>query len=682
MRPRFLLPFPIRRGFAALADQYRLQTGDMNLLRAQFREFVHQIPLLYLILAYNTIAFTFSVFRVEQPVLTGLFPLTLCSIAGVRGIWWIRRRYAVFTDDQICRHIHTTSRLAVMLSMAFMVWGVLLYPSATAEMRGHLVFFLAMTQIACVFLLMPVRSAGLGVATVAGVPFTLYLLLFDFRNMWIEAVTLTLVGYGMLFTLYRHNRSFAQLITSQRRLRKRQVETQRLSDENRRIAFTDQLSGLPNRRALLARLEEGRMDNDNGPNRLAVIFVDLDGFKVINDNHGHQVGDAVIKEVGRLLSSLRPDDALLARLGGDEFAMLLDCPDVAQRANHLAECILETLGKPITVPDRQFRIGASIGIAVDREGATSSYELIRKADTAMYRVKESGKGGIQHYDPSFDADRLWLQQVEYEIDIGLDRGEFAVAYQPIVDARSGECIAVEALVRWPGRPNGVLMPDDFIEIAEAGNLIQRLGMFVLRRACVDIKPLCDVKLSVNISPAQFRHPDFEVEVARVLRETGFPPHRLQLEITEKYLIDHPERAANAIDSLKDMGISFALDDFGTGFTSIAYLQSYGFDCIKLDKSLSDKLLHEPKASLLISGMVFMANGLDMKIIAEGVESEGQATLLRMAGCHGLQGFLFGKPVPLSTLLPMIERPLAVNINAELARQMLEVPIRSQGTLPN
>jgi EAL domain-containing protein (putative c-di-GMP-specific phosphodiesterase class I) len=208
---------------------------------------------------------------------------------------------------------------------------------------------------------------------------------------------------------------------------------------------------------------------------------------------------------------------------------------------------------------------------------------------------------------------------------------------------------VEALARWPRRPDGPIAPDDFIEIAEVGGFIQQLGLFVLRRACSEMRDFADCKLSVNISPAQFRHLGFETEIKQVLEETGFPAHRLQLEITEKHLIDHPDRARQAIDTLRALGVKFALDDFGTGFTSIAYLPSYGFDCIKIDRSLVSSLGTDPKARLLISGMVHIANALDLQVIAEGVETSAQATLLRAAGCHALQGYLFGRPAPISEL---------------------------------
>jgi EAL domain-containing protein (putative c-di-GMP-specific phosphodiesterase class I) len=237
-----------------------------------------------------------------------------------------------------------------------------------------------------------------------------------------------------------------------------------------------------------------------------------------------------------------------------------------------------------------------------------------------------------------------------EIRAGLGAAEFEVYYQPIVDARSHLVTSVEALLRWPRRPGGPLGPDVFIPVAEAEGLIDALGMFALRRACEDLLAFDAVALSVNISPAQFHDPEFEGKVAAILAETGFAARRLSLEVTEGYLIDNPERAAEVIAALKALGASVVLDDFGSGYTSIAYLQKYGFSAIKIDRSLSSRIGVDAKARVLVTGVVYLANGLDMPVTAEGVETEDQARLLRLAGCQNLQGFRYSRPKPIRDLI--------------------------------
>jgi diguanylate cyclase (GGDEF)-like protein len=640
-----------------IGNLYRLRTDDPDLLRAQFDVFVRQLPLLYFMLACNTVAVAVSFQNSGAPVLADLFPLLLCGFSIVRAVWWWRRRYARFTIAQIRAYITNTSILAVVMAAAFIIWGLLLYPQGDLYARSHLSFFIAMTTIGCICSLMPLPSAAMGVATVGMMPFVAFGLITDYGHMRVEAINFGLVGTTMIYLLYRQHLSFADLIQSRRDLHLRQLETQKLSDENRRIAFTDPLSGLPNRRAILARIDEIHTNSVAEADALAVVYIDLDGFKVINDIHGHEFGDALIRRVGARLSSVCPANGMLVRMGGDEFAILIERAGATEIASDAAQRILSILSSPIMIGKHECHIGASVGVAVDLDGATTSYELLRRADAAMYRVKGAGKGGIQHYDPSFDAARDHRAQIERDLRRGLDNGEFDVAYQPLVNAEDGRIVGVEALVRWPRRPDGALVPDEFIEIAESCGLIHELGLFVLRRACADIGPRAGLDLSVNISPAQFRYQKFESEVAQVLSETGFPPERLQFEITEGYLIDHPDRARKAIDAFRALGVSVALDDFGTGFASLGYLQTYDFSCVKIDKSLVADLGKHARASLLISGMVFMGKGLDLKVVAEGVETEQQAAMLRLAGCHRLQGYHFGRPQPIADLLAALDAPM-------------------------
>ena len=644
----------IRRYFAAIGDYYRLRKDDKDLLRAQFNAFVRQIPILYYILVGNAVAVALSAVHIDMPILTRVVPAMLCIVAIFRAQWWRRRSAADFTDEQILAYIRNTSVLATLMAVAFVVWIFLLYPHGNVYERGHFIFFLAITQISCVFCLMPLRSAALSVATIGIVPFVGFFLVADHHRMWVEAINFGLVGLGMVAILNRYNYSFAQLIHSERNLHIRQAETELLSEENRLIAFTDALSGLPNRRALIASLEDLYSQGTLEPDTVAMIFIDLDGFKTVNDDFGHELGDGLIRQVSSELAKETEDRAMLARIGGDEFAILVMSKGASAIARALADKVLARLSLPHLVDAQEIYIGASIGIADTTGESIDPYELLRRADTAMYRVKAGGRGDILFYDPSFDEGRLWRQRIESEIRQGLDRGEFDVVYQPLVDALSENVVAVEALVRWPRRSAGPLPPDEFIGIAEAYGLIHSLGMFVLRRACTELKPHPGLKLSVNVSPAQFRHPRFEQEVAQVLLDTNFPPARLQIEITEGYLIDHPDRANRAIAAFQAMGVSVALDDFGSGFASIGYLRRFGFSAIKIDKSLTADLGTDPKAAMLITGMVHLANGLGMRVTAEGVETCAQATLLKIAGCHELQGFHFGRPSPIAEV-PFLAR---------------------------
>ncbi|WP_238550658.1 EAL domain-containing protein [Blastomonas sp. AAP53] len=538
------------------------------------------------------------------------------------------------------------------MTLAFEFWCMGIYSSGDAYARGNLTFFLGLTQVSTVFCLMTLRAAAMRVAATSTVCFIIFFSVADQGRMAAEAVVLGCVGVGMMIVTHRYNLDFSNLIRSQRDLRNRQAETEKLSDENRKIALTDALSGLPNRRQLLVNLDRIDARPVDALDGLAVLFIDLDGFKDINDTHGHQAGDSLICSLSVRIREICPPHSMLARVGGDEFVVLIDTPGAAAVAAAMAERISDEIALPVLVDKHVLQVGASIGIATNIGGACTSHELLRRADTAMYHAKTSRKGKIAVYDSALDRGRIRRMEIEAEIGTGLANNEFDVFYQPVVDAQSGQIVATEALIRWPRRPAGVLVPQQFIEIAEATGQIHPLGMFVLERSCRDVLALDNISLSVNVSPAQFRDPGFLRQVAHVLEQTRFPPQRLQLEITEGYLLSQPEAAIRTIKSFKAMGLSIALDDFGTGFTSIHYLRTYGFSHVKIDKSLLAGLSPGSKASFLVAGAINLARGLDMEVTAEGVETHEQATLLRAAGCDKLQGFLFGRPMPFVNLRAM------------------------------
>lgn len=640
-----------------LLEFFKLDTSDAELVRAQFRSFASHMPLLYAILVSNTLAITFTTFQPDKPVKTLFTPMVICAIAVSRGIWWWRQDDPKrLSDAQIALYLKRTCTLAVVMTLTFEAWCIWVYQDADGYARSNLTFFLGLTEVSTVFCLMTLRAAAMRVAVACTLCFVVYFSWVDGGRLLPQTLVLCCVSAGMVVVTHRHNQSFSELIRSQRILRTRQHETEQLSEENRRIAFSDPLSGLPNRRELLSRLDRLAARSDLVPDTLAVMFIDLDGFKAVNDEHGHQAGDALIRSLCLRLSQHCPRHATLARVGGDEFAVVLEslpeqCAGAGGSAQAealaLARRMLEEIALPVLVDRHVLQVGGSIGIAANVDPEGGPRELLRRADTAMYHVKTRGKGHAAVYDPGFDEGRLRRLKIEAEIGSGLNRGEFDVFYQPIVDAQTGAIVSTEALLRWPRRPDGPLAPDEFIDIAEATGQIHPLGLFVLERACRDIGPLGDIKLSVNVSPAQFRDPAFERQVAHVLEQTRFPPRRLQFEITEGYLLANPERVVGAVEAFKAKGMSVALDDFGTGFTSIHYLRSYGFSHIKIDKSLLAGLAPGAKATMLVTGAITLACGLDMAVIAEGVESETQAAILRAAGCRELQGYLFGRPMPLA-----------------------------------
>lgn len=639
----------------ALFRHFTINSDDEELVHAQFRSCCRHMPLLYGILLCNSFGIGFLTFDPQQVAKTLLTPALIGATAIWRAVWWMRQQD---TDELptavFCRYLKRTCFLAAVLTAAFVFWVIWLYQDADDYTRVNLLFFMSLTVISSVFCLMSLRAAAMRVAAISSTAFIFYFSWVDGARLLSQTLVLCCVCAGMVVVTLSFNHSFNELIRSQRSLRDRQRETERLSEENRRIAFTDALSGLPNRRELLSQLDRLEEAGDLPRDTLAVIFVDLDGFKDVNDEHGHQAGDALIRDLCQRLQRHCPDYAMLARVGGDEFAILIKRPSGAASAQSLAFTLAQRFLKEIALPvlfdQHVLQVSGSIGIAANVDSCATPRELLRRADLAMYHAKTEGKAQIAYYSEELDIGRLHRLCVQEQIGIGLTRDEFDLAYQPIVDADTGRILSVEALLRWPRRPEGELLPEDFIRIAEMTGQIHQLGLFALERACRDLGPFAPLCLSVNVSPAQFRHPAFEQQVLQILEQTGFPYQRLQLEITEGYLLTNPERAISAIGKFKEKGIAIALDDFGTGFTSIQYLRSYGFTHIKIDKSLLTGLGRRNKSEMLVTGAVILACALDMRVVAEGVESEDQATILRSVGCHEMQGYLFGRPMSLHELL--------------------------------
>ncbi|WP_165217654.1 putative bifunctional diguanylate cyclase/phosphodiesterase [Affinirhizobium pseudoryzae] len=411
-----------------------------------------------------------------------------------------------------------------------------------------------------------------------------------------------------------------------------------------RLAMTDRLSGLANRSGLFAGLSDLVVKAQSEGKDVALLYLDLDGFKEVNDAYGHATGDVLIRSVSAGLRVLAGEERVLARLGGDEFAIAFVGFDVHKTAAELSERVLDFLGEPLTMGERVAVIGCSIGLSVSRRGLVPSEELIRRADMAMYRSKDDGRGRWTLYDPSMDEEREERNLLELDLRAAIDAEEITVVYQPIADSRSFQIYGVEALARWTRKGHGPVSPDIFIPIAESTGLIDLLGLCVLKTACTTLKDWPGLALSVNVSPGQFRDPAFVSRVGKVLEETKIDPSRLTLELTETYFIQNPQRARKTLDLLRQTGVKIALDDFGSGFSSVGYLRQFGFDRIKLDKSLVDSVGENARAVEMLRATVALARSLDMPVTAEGVESEAQAIALRQAGCDLLQGFLFGKPM--------------------------------------
>jgi len=422
-------------------------------------------------------------------------------------------------------------------------------------------------------------------------------------------------------------------------------------DQLARQAFRDSLTGLPNRALFVDRLAHALTRTERRGEMVAVLFLDLDRFKVINDSLGHGVGDRVLTGLGqRIAGCLRPDDTV-ARLGGDEFAVLLEDVNDTSGAVAVAERICAEMGRPFVIDDRELFVTASVGIALSISRRTTPEDILRDADLAMYHAKAKGKARYEVFDKSMNTpaqDRLGL---ELDLRQAVANGDFALHYQPVVDLGSGRIVEVEALVRWKHPQRGLLYPADFVTLSEETGLIVPLGRWILAEACRQLRQWQGAAagevlgMSVNLSARQLQQPSLVDDIAQALREARIDPAALRLEITETVVMHEAPAALAKLEALKRLGVRLAIDDFGTGYSSLGYLKRFPVDTLKIDRSFVKGIGRDVEDTAIVRAVVTVAKSLGLSVTAEGIETEYQLGELRALGCDRAQGYFFAKPVP-------------------------------------
>ena len=479
------------------------------------------------------------------------------------------------------------------------------------------------------------------------------------RTVWINVTAVPMFDEDGTF---RGHRGAAMDITGRKR-----AEEQLLHD-----AFYDGLTDLPNRALFMDRLGHAlRRANRAEDYPCAVIFLDLDRFKVVNDSLGHMVGDKLLKEAARRLERcIRPGDTV-ARLGGDEFVMLCEqIPDV-ETAKAIAYRVQDALSSPFMIEGSEIRSSASIGIALTSPEYERPEEVLRDADITMYRAKALGKARCEVFDPSMRLEAAALLQLENDLRRALELNEFRMHYQPIVALGNGETTGLEALIRWQHPRRGLVPPGDFIPLAEETGLIVPIGAWVLRTACSQMKTwqeegLAPLRMSVNVSTVQLRQADFVEMVMKVLAETGIEPGLLDLEVTESVLVDRNESIIAMFHQLKALGIRICLDDFGTGYSSLSYLQGLPIDVLKIDASFTKNLTSDKERGKIVETILMLGRSLGTEVIAEGIETDEQLKYLKAIECGTGQGFFFSKAVDEKAIKAMMS-PRSRKLSKPLGR---------------
>jgi diguanylate cyclase (GGDEF)-like protein/PAS domain S-box-containing protein len=413
------------------------------------------------------------------------------------------------------------------------------------------------------------------------------------------------------------------------------------------LAFHDALTGLPNRAVFTDHLTRTVEQAAATGSQMAVLCIDLDGFKAVNDIYGHPCGDVLLVAVAQRLRAVVRGNELVARLSGDEFVVVQLGDGQPSSAGMLSARMLAALEEPFAIDDQLVRISACVGIALYPTDAANPTDLIKNADMALYRAKADGSGTARFYEAAMDEALRQRRQLDADLGLAIEKEELAVHYQPLAVLESGSILGFEALLRWTHPTLGPISPDTFIPLAEESGLIIQLGDWVLRQACTEAArwqpPL---KLSVNLSPVQFVQDDLVENIREILATTGLDPRRLELEVTEGLLIKDAERAVSILRRLKEMGVQISMDDFGTGYSSLAYFRMFPFDKVKIDQSFIADMIDNPQSRAIIRSVIGLGRGLGVPVVAEGVETTEQLDALRDEGCDQVQGYLISRPNPI------------------------------------
>ncbi len=427
------------------------------------------------------------------------------------------------------------------------------------------------------------------------------------------------------------------------------------------VAHHDDLTQLSNRLMFQERLNKALAGARSGDHGFALLCLDLDGFKLVNDTRGHEIGDAVLVAVAQRLRENIRDGDTVARTGGDEFAIVQSCAGQPFAATALAQRLLHAISKPFELQGRRSVIGVSIGIALYPQDGETPDALLRNADTALYQAKEAGRNSFRLFNETMQVHQQERILIEQDLRDAIEGRHFTLAYQPVCDSMSLRIVGFEALLRWSHRLRGPIQPDQFIPLAETSGLIVPLGRWALESACAEAAtwdpPVC---LSVNLSPLQFRQPDLPQQIADVLERTGLPAERLDLEVTEGLLLDESDLVLKTMRGLKEKGIRITLDDFGTAYASLSYLRRFPFDRIKIDKSFIRGICDDDSTLAIVEAILSLGDRLNLAVVAEGAETERELDVLRKLGCRLVQGYLSGRPMVSQRIRALLRQPIYVD----------------------
>ncbi len=616
-----------------------------DIARAQYDELKAQVPALYALLMVNAVAVSYTHYDVAPVFLTVGALAVILGISAIRLFAWIRARKDVVTAEESIHRLRRTILIGGLIAVIYISWSLALDRFGGPAERGHVALFIAITVIGCIFCLSNLPQASIVVMAVVTVPYLLYYMRQEQSVYPAIAMNIFLVCMVVLQVVLRSYQTFGKLIRSQ-------AETERLNAENERLAQTDVLTKLPNRRYFFKQLEDRIGRPANARNMFAVGVVDLDRFKQINDTYGHQLGDLLLAEVGNRLNAMSLSNVEICRLGGDEFGIL--CPGDPEEATRTGNSICKRLSEPYQIGDLQVSVGATCGFALYPDAGLTAHALFGRADYALYHAKSNSRGGSTIYSSAHEARFRSETAIETALQVADISREFEVHFQPVVSIPDQSIVGFEALARWQSPSLDEVPPDRFIPLAERTGFIHNLTPFLFEKAVRQIKALPgDLCLSFNMSAHDITSEETVLTLLDIASRHRLEPRLLTFELTETAVIGSYEAAENCLSILRAAGVKTALDDFGTGYSSLGYLHRLPIDCVKIDRGFLARV-EDPSHRGVVSSIVNLCKSMQKLCVVEGVENQSQLDLVENLQCRLVQGYLFSAPLPFEAVREQIK----------------------------
>jgi len=614
-----------------------------ELALAQWRALSRQVPLMYIMLISNTLIVAWTHFGIAPAELTLYIPGALAILCLVRTVMWWRTRHKVIDPNKARSNLRAMIWLGAALAIGFTAWSFSLFPYGDAYMQSHIAFYMGITTIGCMFCLMHVRVAALAVGICVLGPFTAFFIAAGQETLAAIAINMVLVVTVLLIILLSNSRDFADLVASRTAIAQRQLETQRLSHENQRLANMDTLTGLPNRRSFDLHLAAALQQAAAEGRQIAVGRLDLDRFKSINEIFGQLAGDRVLVEAARRIDSLRRADTFVARLESNTFGLVVAGPVDAQTLSHVGEVLCGAMRLSFDQPEGVIRLTASAGFAASQPDDTAD-GLFDRADYALSCAKREARGCAVVFSERHARDISKVRHMEHLLHSADLDDEIYVVLQPQFDISIGATTGFEVLARWRSPALGEVSPADFIPMAERTGQISKITQCVLRQALAISRTLPpSIRLSVNLSAHDIGSTT-AIEQIVALFDRGRGPCQIDFEVTETAAVRDPKQANQSLLTLLGLGARIALDDFGTGHSSLTHVQQLPLHRIKIDRSFVAEVTSDIASRAIIKTMIDLSRNLGISCVFEGIETEEQLQALIALGGSVMQGYLFGRPM--------------------------------------